>query len=808
MNNLQIVCPDIDNMDIVEILKYADSNDYVPSVQVRTNIVKLLYEIYDFKLEPDLLLALVDEGDKQLFLAPAGGGKTTTLNIKLILEKIYRKSSINPGKNITGTNILCLLYNAANVEDFKNRHSYLVNELKSSGVKGIDHLDNSLKVCTIHSFCLEWLEEYKAEAGLVGYDLENGEEGRVSLMTTAVQRRIKKGNYDVVPEEVNIKDLLLLYNYARESRIDYNDMEEIDKFVDLQLPLELVIETFDAYDAVKKRKRKMDYTDLLTKFHELISTNPKVKERIKSRFEFVTADEVQDLTTLMMDIIIELASDKPLIMIGDDDQCIYTFRGANPNNILNFHEHFPDGRAFLLKTNRRCPSNVIDISNSIIRRNKYRYDKSIRAVNEDGIIEFKGMRDSRGQLLSVINMLKDLTDKEKENTCICYRNKSSSTRLVDLLVEQGIHFHVLSGSRPFTYNLFKSTADVLKAISVGNNKRLLYNLHKMLPIKKNDMAEALGLDPITLKPDNDSNVMSIFNLSFPTMVNNEKFNRAWDFVIDLANTIDSKPMNEYIAYVISFIKYYYWDGVVKYLKIDPEEDVEQTKSILKFFDVNKTFVERYSEYESIKRITDRDQNTKSGVCLSTFHSLKGLEFDNVIIIDLAESIFPNTVYIESKPYSPEQIRILKETEIRLFYVALTRTKKKLTLCYSQADPSIFVSMLLDYQKETTMARQVIHSNTNKLIDLDVTSFSNENSDDDLSSTLIEETGTVDLDDDDDDDIVVSKPKGKITIEEDGEVVSVEEIKKKEKIEGNVVKNEDEIVPINNFKSIIKKRFFN
>lgn len=694
MFDFKTSCPDVSNMSTEELLVHvSDGTDgSVIKKENRVKIIEILYESLNFKLEPDLLLFLADESEKQLCNAPAGGGKTTTMNVKIILEKIYRRSRLHKGM-IKGANVLCLVYNSSNVASVRDRHVELVNQFKFSGVFGVDNIDTDLNVSTVHSFCNDWVEEYAALCGVVGFTLVTADAPKVALMQTAVSKQIAKMGYNFSVEDLNINTLLSLYNYMRESMLSYEQLAEVDKFIDLDLDIDFIRSVFNTYDVVKKIKKKLDYTDLLTKFYELIKNNPEVGTRIRRVYEYFTADEVQDLTPIIIKILKLLVADHNLICIGDDDQCIYPFRGADPRNILEFPMIFPNSKVFLLKANRRCPSNVVDLASSVIGLNKYRFPKEIKSVKPKGKIEFIGYRDRVGQFTSVINSIKDMSDEERDSTCICYRNKSSSLSIVNMLIDSNIHHHILSGIKPFEYGLYRACFDVLRALQTCFNKKLNFNLYKALPVTKDEIAKVLNYNPVTGASTDDNEIQHFNSVDFGRKMKNPTFAKLFKFLVTISKVMNTVPLKDYFPHLLAQIKKYYWDGVVSYLQMDRQEDLEFTQSIISYFNVNKTFKELQIEHSVTTRVIERDQASRKGVCVSTFHSLKGLEYDNVFILDMQESIFPNTTFIDMKPYDEETKLLQKETETRLFYVAITRVRKNLKIYHSQSDPSIYISIL-------------------------------------------------------------------------------------------------------------------
>ena len=692
---LEVQCPQASSLTPKELTKYITSSPNVWKTETRMKLIEYIYMALGFKLEPELLLFLADESEKSLCLAVAGGGKTTTVNVKFILEKIYRKSILHEG-NIRGRNMLCLVYNNHNVDDVMKRHAELVRMVKTSGIQGLDDLDYELSVKTVHTFSKIVVETYAHLAGVSGFKLIVEDAPKVSLMTSSVKAQIKKFGYDIKVDDVNINGLLGTYNLMREEMISYNELEKTDAFSDLMLDIDFVEAIFTQYDRIKKRKRQMDFTDLLTLAYDLLKNHKEVRDRIRANFEYIAVDEFQDFTKINVEIVKLISDGIPLTVIGDDDQCIYTFRGANPMNILKFTDNFPNGKVFVLSTNRRCPTNVIELCEEFLDIVDTRYNKSMKGINPNGTIEFRSYRDRQGQFKSVIQTLKEMSDEERNNTVVCYRNKASSLELSDALLENRIHFHTISGTKPFSYPLYKAVFDVLRALNIGTSKKLFFNLYKVLPVTREDMAKMLKYDPEKDEGTDGTNIITLDRIDFGNKLNSQSFSQALNTLKAIQRDMKTVPLSRYFITLLNQIKRCYWDFTCKNVyRIEQEQDIEFTKSIIKYFNVNRSFDELYTMYELQVALVKYDNSRKQGVAISTFHSLKCIEFKNVIALDLQESIFPNFSYIDLKPYSEESKQILKDTEARLMYVMMTRTKKNLIMYYSQDDPSSFITILLD-----------------------------------------------------------------------------------------------------------------
>lgn len=696
MSTFKVDTPNnIDALTEQDILLLCNSDGIVKSPKARIKMIKIIYKILGYDLSPDLMYALADETKEQLILALAGGGKTTTVSIKIALEKIYRESKFTKSGKLKGDRVLSLVYNKNNVRDMVDRHNQIISVINSLGIEDLQ-LDYDLECRTMHSFCLKWLKqpEYSSFLGLINYKLIEADR-KSNILNTAIQNVCKKFNITKIPHTLTANAISELYNYMVETKSNLIDLENSEKVVDLGVEVEVIDKIITTYNNVKRMTRVYDYTDLLVKFKELLDTNEEARIRIKEYYDFITADEIQDFTPLLKDILHSIVGDHTmLVCIGDDDQSIYAFRGADNNNALRFKDTFPNAKIHLLKTNRRCPSNVLHLADSIIRLNTDRFPKVMKGVKGPGEIHFKGYNDRIGQYISMVNLIKGFNDSKRADTVIAYREKYSSLVLSNLLYESNMPFHVISGHGPFDFELFNHVISVMNALNSGGYKRKLLHLYKVLPVSKVEMQEALHYDPKKNSFTDGKDYVDIDKIEFSSVrMNNEIFVKTYSFLIAISKRIDIEPLNRYIPNLIGLIQRNFWKFMIKDSNLDPDITDYCIKKCINFFNKNVIYKEVYAFYISEKERLSKWNSSKSGVGLSTFHSLKGLEFNDVMICDLAESIFPNFGGIDFRPYDDETKKSLKECENRLFYVAVTRSKKNLYFFYSNNDPSFYISIL-------------------------------------------------------------------------------------------------------------------
>lgn len=752
MRDFKIDTPiNIDELSEEDIALLCGNFGDVKSVKVRMRIIKLIYnKILKFDLSKDLLYALADESKYQFILALAGGGKTTTIVIKLALEKIYRGTKFTKSGKVKGDRILSLVYTKANVKDVIDRHTEIVTKINSLGVEGLQ-LDYDINCSTMHSFCLKWVIKeptYREFLGLTGYELID-KKMQDSLITGFVEKLCKKEGIEV-PRKVNVDAFLSLYNFMVETYSSLNDLKDTNLVIDTGIPVSIIEGTLKQYVNIKKLIRKYDYTDLLVKFAELMDTNEEAAERIKNYYDYITADEVQDFTPRLMDILKSIVGEHTMLTcIGDDDQSIYGFRGADNSNALNFKAIFPEAKIHLLRTNRRCPSNVLNLANNIISLNENRFKKEMLGIKGPGNIHFNGYNDRISQYMTIARLVKGMSDDDRSDCVIGYRDSVTSLALSILMYSNNQPFYVSRGYGPFDYGLFNHLITVLNALSSYNSKRKLLHLYKVLPVTKREMEEVLKYDRENDKFLDGKDYQDLDKLEFsPARMRNAKFVNLFKSLVFIARNMDTLPGSKYIPGLIGVIKTYSWDFLSSQSRIPEEIDSFCTEFVINFFNNNFTFKERYAYYLSEKRSIDGNKVSKKGACLCTFHSLKGLEFDNVILCDLAENIFPNYSGIDFRPYDEQTKKDLKEEENRLMYVAVTRSKKNLWFFYSKSDPSYYISFLKDESLNySRMASIITEDGTEDSTEIEVLSG---------ASTLDDSTQFVHIEEEPSNEVVITK----------------------------------------------------
>lgn len=688
--------PDIDKYSVDEVYKLIQDPEgsNLPKPIKRLKIIQILFEILGYDLSPDLALALASEPNAQLIIATAGGGKTTGSQIKVVLEKLWRQSK--RGGKLSGDKVLSLVYNRHNVTQMKEKHAAIVSRIALSGIKGFD-VDPNINAATMHSFCDQIRTMFVAKIGMLNYKLLDNNEA-IKLMDTVKVSILNK--FSIRGSNARAEDLITLYNYYRESMIPVEKIDGLDQSIDVPLDTEVVIEIFKLYNTMKKMKKKYDFSDMLNSVYEYLKNNPDDLKQVQKYFDYIVADEVQDFTPIMMSLLQLFVSDgTPLLCIGDEDQGIYNFRGADIYNTLDFESKFNDGKVYSLSQNRRCAANILELAKKVISENDLRFDKQLLGIRPGGLVQYVSYNTVAGENIQVLDQLKKMSTDELYETIVCYREKNSSIMLAELLENEGVPFNVLSGFTPFSHPLFRDVIAVMDALESPLDRKCMLNLYKVLPITREQMQYAAGYNPKTKKFD-DVEQMPFWRLDYGSAYNRAGFGDCMELLKTISIGISKIPMKNYFNTLLSMICKYHWNFIRKSREnLEVYDDYIESK-VKTIFDVDYLYKEVYNRFSQRKDICRRNQEGRVGVTLSTFHSLKGLEYKNVIIMDMDDSIFPKFSMLENRDYTEMQKKALKECETRLYYVAVTRAKDNLYIYYNQDNPSRYVALYKDDSKST------------------------------------------------------------------------------------------------------------
>ena len=694
--------------DEERLLRYIEANFVSPNVTYAegmsfrkcANIMKVLCtKMLKITPSPEQWVFLLADCERLLCEACAGAGKTTMAQLRSVKEKLVHK--------VAGNNILALAYNNHAVEDMKSRHDFIIRKVNALGIPDLRR-DHNICCFTFHSFCKGWVEDYLDDFHITNKALYlMSETDRHEAMQLAVAAFKKQTNSGVYVNDAIYEALLSLYSYVHETlRMEaYDEWKLCPSISDLaDFKLEEIADIFKRYEKWKSLKHKMDFTDLVDAMYTLCCRED-VMRRIRANYQIYILDEYQDFTPSMLRIIKIIMEGDPafnigpfpnakMTCIGDGDQSIYGFRGTDPDNCVRFKEAYSTPSQMVKVTamseNRRCPEEVISYAKAVIESNSRRINKPIRAIHSGGSVEVIKYYNCGEQADSIIGKIRKLPEQELSQTCICYRNQSSSYMLGLKLMTSGIPFKIAKGHQPLTDRLSQSLFDVLNMLSYPDIPRYVEKaLFKVLPksqsFTRNTIAEILQAEEDSR--NNGGDYHAFYQLSFPESATRVTgFAEAMD-ALQKARMLHryNKPMSTYVPSLIQLLRKYYLDWIMtKAGALTPE----YIQYITEWFSRDITYDEFMKQHT--KLLKDMEDTEADRICLTTFHGLKGLEFNHVFIADLSDTIFPGTELNQAKGLTVSQKDILECEARRLFYVALTRTRKSLYLYFDAEVPSRYL----------------------------------------------------------------------------------------------------------------------
>lgn len=447
-------------------------------------------------------------------------------------------------------------------------------------------------------------------------------------------------------------------------------------------PDEVFRQIYGAYGNMLRERRKLDFDDMLLSCYELFDKRKDILRAWQQKFRYILVDEFQDINQLQYDIVRLLAEpENNLFIVGDDDQSIYHFRGARPEIMLNFTKDYPGAEKVVLDVNYRCSKRILDSAMKVIGRNKTRFQKELSTPNQEGepvrLCEYANPRE---EYLSVTAELrKRLEEGENlENTAVLLRTNQEAEGLIAALMERQIPF-TMKEKLP---NLFQHW--------------ICRNLLAYMRFAQGERSRKLFLE-IMNRPNryiSRDAVVSGREISFEQL---RDFYKDKDWMCDRLTTMEThlrilKGLPPYAA--INFIRKgmgyeEYLQEYALYRKIKPEElgeILDRLSESAKGMNTLKEW-EEYIEDYTRKLEEQAGKQKKEGVQILTLHGAKGLEFDQVYILNVNEG---------SIPYRKAVLAPAVEEERRLFYVGMTRARKFLTLCYvkkqyeKEREPSRFL----------------------------------------------------------------------------------------------------------------------
>lgn len=598
------------------------------------------------------LKAILKTQGAVMVIAGAGSGKTRVLTNRI--------AYLIAEKNVLESNILAITFTNKAAKEMKERIYSLVGETSKY-----------IWINTFHSMCVRILRQH---IDLLGYNKN------FTILDTSEQKTIIKN----IVKELNLSEdsyqpnnILKIISNSKNSMISVNEMKAQARFGFMKN----VAEIYEYYQKYLKKNSVLDFDDLMLKTIFLFEKYPEVLAIYQNKFEYIHVDEYQDTNVIQYKLIKMLSEvHKNICVVGDDDQSIYSWRGACSDNIINFEKDYEDVEVIFLDQNYRSNSTILDAANAVIKNNTDRKDKALWSENKGGDkITVYAATNDKDETDDIAKKILDLKTQgiDYKDIAILYRANYLSRSMENSCMAFGIPYKLI-GSLKFLQR--QEIRDLLAYMNVIVNKNDEFSLRRIINVPKrgigassmakiDNYAEQYGLSLFEALKNIDMIGVSkkiITNIHLLTQLI-EKYSQTEQYSIeDLIVGIYKDSGYE------SMLK----ESADAYAESRIENISELVSSAKQFSSMNDNLIDFISEM-SLTSDAD-DENEDDSVVLSTVHAAKGLEYRVVFIMGLEENLFPSIRDAESS----EDERNKMEEERRLAYVAITRAKEKLFMSYA------------------------------------------------------------------------------------------------------------------------------
>ncbi|MDD4371842.1 MAG: DNA helicase PcrA [Anaerostipes sp.] len=586
-----------------------------------------------------------------LLLAGAGSGKTRVLTHRICY---LMEQGVNP------YHILAITFTNKAAKEMRERVDSLVEF-------GSEHI----WVSTFHSTCVRILRRH---IDLLGYDnsftIYDGDDQK-----SLIREICKRFNIDtkMLPERAII-------NSISSAKDEFMTPAEYETTYQYDFKKKKIADIYKEYQKQLKANNALDFDDLIFKTVELFQFHPEVLEKYQERFQYIMVDEYQDTNTLQFHLISMLARKyKNLCVVGDDDQSIYKFRGANVKNILNFEGQFPDATVIKLEQNYRSTKSILDAANGVIKNNQTRKEKALWTENVDGeLIEFHQYGTEYEEAANIVQKIEELSVEGEpyKNMAILYRANAQSRVFEEKFMLKNIPYRIVGGTNFYQRKEVKDMICYLKVVNNGMDdlaaKRIINVPRRGIGATSIDKIQAYAIEQEIGFMDACFQAQKIETLKTAK----KKVQKFGDVILGYRNYLECHSLEELFQYILETT------GYIKDLEQqETEEATARIENINELLNKVVSYEEDAEEpnlselLEEIALVADIDnlEESDNKVVLMTMHSAKGLEFPNVFLCGMEDGVFPSYMTITSE--DAEEL----EEERRLCYVGITRAKERLFL---------------------------------------------------------------------------------------------------------------------------------
>ena len=593
-----------------------------------------------------------------LIMAGAGSGKTRVLT--------HRIAYLIDEKGVAPQNILAITFTNKAAREMQERVKYLVGE-------GSEYM----WVSTFHSMCVRIL---RRDCDRIGYD------SNFSILDGSDQLTVMKQvlkNLNIDPKQYNPRTMIAQISAAK------NELKTPEVFEKNAVTLfeEMVSKVYKEYQRIIRKSQAMDFDDLIMQTVHLFQRVPEVLQYYQRRFQYIHVDEYQDTNDAQYKLVKLLANRyQNICVVGDSDQSIYAWRGANIRNILSFEKDYTQAKVILLEQNYRSTKSILDAANHVISNNPNRKPKNLWTENDSGqkLTYFQGMSE-RHEALYITEKIQDLLLGEKyspKDIAILYRTNAQSRAVEEALMKSNINYQIFGGLKFYDRKEIKDLIAYLRLITnpsddisferiVNVPKRgigaasieKLQNyatrndlslFHAVAEIEQTSITGKAARALVTFREMMKNLMKQQEFLTAKEMIESVLEMTGYELMLKNENTIEAESRIENIAEFMT-------------VAIDFEKNNEEDQSLI-------TFLTDLALIADIDSLDEEDVGQQEKVTLMTLHSAKGLEFPVVFLIGMEENIFPHSRSLEDE----EEM----EEERRLAYVGITRAEERLFLTHA------------------------------------------------------------------------------------------------------------------------------
>jgi DNA helicase-2/ATP-dependent DNA helicase PcrA len=608
-----------------------------------TNSSTRIDAIIDKLNEPQKEAVLHTEGPLVVF-AGAGSGKTRVISarIAILLERGFHPRSI-----------LAMTFTNKAAQEMRER----VRLWSSQG--------DFVPIGTFHSLCARWLREFASEIGFTsGFSIFDDNDSKSTVKKIMEEFRIKD-------DKTSPGDYLSAIGKAKTLAWLPDEASKNERFFP-----PLGVSVYKRYQEILASCNAMDFDDLLMNMLLLLRKHENIRKIMQDRYQHILIDEYQDTNTTQSELVdLLLNTKKNLLVVGDDDQSIYSWRGADPNNILEFRSRYPKAKIIRLEQNYRCTKNIVGAAAALIAHNKKRAEKTLWTDNKEGaFLSFRQEYDALQEAIWLSDQIKiEQFTYHYENVAVFYRINAQSRQIEDALRKQNIPYRIYGALRFYDRAEIK---DILGYFRLIANPRDDIAFRRIVNIPARGIGEK-SLEVLEQKSlEEHIPLLEALNLLIqhharisPRMVS------FFSIIQELKKLSEQGALSELLQ---AFLKATDYLGYVQ--KKYPDSFTDRIANIHELGTALTDYEQANPESKLVDWLNEISlsssvNETEQGISLMTFHSAKGLEFPRVYIVGVEDGLVPHSHSMDN----PEGL----EEERRLFYVGLTRAKEKISLVTSQ-----------------------------------------------------------------------------------------------------------------------------